>query len=250
MKNIILSGHINSGKSTVANYLVEKYNYAKFSLGDEVKLFICDLFTVLHSLNNDIPIINLADLYSRDKKEQYREYMQLIATDVIRNYFGNDIWVECLKRKIDDAQAFKYLKNGKNKIQNEQNLIQNTSIQNINIDNQQNSETMNEQIDKNLIIHHNQQNLETMNEQNFQFVIDDIRFKNEYSFFKNNNLNVISIRIKRTNETQSSHISEHEIDDLKFDYEIENNGNLNDLYLKVDKIINEIKGIDTISTKL
>jgi len=235
MKNIILSGHINSGKSTVANYLVEKYNYTKFSLGDEVKLFICDLFTVLHSLNNNIPIINLADLYSRDKKEQYREYMQLIATDIIRNYFGSDIWVECLKRKIDKNMKIYYKQQNLETQNKQQNLTQNLKTTDKQQNLAQNLETTDEQ---NIM---NQQNIKN----NFPFVIDDIRFKNEYSFFKNSDSNVISIRIKGKNETQSNHISEHEIDDLKFDYEIENNGNLDDLYLKVDKIMNEIKNVDS-----
>jgi len=179
--NIILSGHINSGKSTVANYLSKKYGYTKYALGDGVKSFISDLYRFLHILDNNIPTISLNDLYSREEKEKYRKHLQLLSTDLIRNYFGEDVWVNYLKNKIDK----------------------------------------------------------------YPFVIDDIRFKNEYFTFKNFTKNVISIKIKGNNEKESTHISEHDVDDIKFDYEIENTNNLPELYSKIDEIINNINIINT-----
>lgn len=37
MKNVLLIGHMNSGKTTIINYLKDKYNYKMFSLGDGEK---------------------------------------------------------------------------------------------------------------------------------------------------------------------------------------------------------------------
>jgi adenylate kinase family enzyme len=168
--NIILLGHINSGKTTVANYIAQKYNYNHYALGDGVKVFIVDLFKILHKLDHNIDEIELKDLYDRSKKEKYRQCMQLISTDLVRKYFGEDIWINFLKNKVKEP-----------------------------------------------------------------YVIDDIRFKEEYEFFKDNS---ISIKIKRPDELNMNHISEHDVDDIKTDYTIINDSDLESLYYKIDCILN------------
>ena len=169
--NIILLGHINSGKTTCADYLAKKYNYNKYSLGDSVKTFIVDLYKILNLLDSNINPININDLYNRDTKELYRKHMQLISTDLIRNYFGDDVWINYLIKNIDKKP----------------------------------------------------------------FVIDDVRFKNEYEIF--NTFNVISIRIIRNNEIKNEHISETNLNDIKTDYTIINDNDLNKLYNKIDIIM-------------
>ena len=172
LPNIILIGHINSGKTTCANYLTNIYKYNKYSLGDGVKKFIVDLYKILHKLDNNISEINIEDLYKRDVKENYRQHMQLLSTDLIRNYFGDNVWIDYLKTSIS----------------------------------------------------------------NYPFIIDDIRFKNEFETFKNIE-NTISIRITRDDEIKSNHISEHDIDNIETDYTIVNNGSLTQLYSKLSTII-------------
>ena len=46
-KNVILvNGLPRAGKDTLADYLVQKYNYAKFSFADELKDIICRTFDI------------------------------------------------------------------------------------------------------------------------------------------------------------------------------------------------------------
>ena len=62
------------------------------------------------------------------------------------------------------------------------------------------------------------------------FINQDVRFINEYMFFKNMGFKMI--RIKRDNQFNMNHDSEKEqesIFDYEFDYVINNNGNLKDL---------------------
>lgn len=44
--HIALTGKFRSGKDTVADYLIEKYGYAKFAFGDELKRYVHELFDV------------------------------------------------------------------------------------------------------------------------------------------------------------------------------------------------------------
>jgi dephospho-CoA kinase len=169
LKNIILTGHISSGKTTTAQYLHDKYGYNHYALGNGVKYFIHDLFDVLNSLDPSIQPISLNELYYN--KTKYRPYLQRLSTELIKKDFGEDIWIKYLDNIIDTSKPY---------------------------------------------------------------VIDDIRFKNEYEHYKNN---AIFIRIKRDNEIYSSHCSEHDIDDITTDYTIINNGDLNDLYKNIDDII-------------
>jgi len=128
--NIIIGGHINSGKTTIANYLVSKYNYSKFSLGDGVKHFVSDLYSILHTIDPSISTIDINELYTEDRtiKEQHRLKMQLISTDLIKRYFGENIWIDYLFNHIppttspfviDDLRfksEFNYLSNKPNTI--------------------------------------------------------------------------------------------------------------------------------------
>ena len=173
--NIIILGHINSGKSETAKYIQEKYGYTIYSLGDGVKNFIVDMFAILHEINPEkYETIELNDLYNRDTKEDYRKHMQLIATDLCRRYFGSDVWINYLKQKLIYSS---------------------------------------------------------------KYIIDDIRFKSEYEAFKHS---AVSIRLIRDCELSSNHISEHELDDIVANYNIINNGSINDLHLMIDKIMREI----------
>jgi len=174
LPNIIIGGHINAGKSTIAKYLVDKYNYNKFSLGDKVKNFIVELYKILHILHPEINEIDINELYDRNTKEQHRQKMQLIATDLMRNYFNDNIWIDSLFSTIK-----------------------------------------------------------------YPFVIDDLRFINEYEYFKKIS-NVIYIRVIRDNELKSNHSSEQELNDIKPDYLINNNEDIQKLFENIDKIMNDI----------
>lgn len=162
---ILIIGHINSGKSTVSNYLKSK-GFKIYSLGDGVKQFIVDMYAILHQLDSNIQPINLNDLYDRDKKEIYRKHMQLISTELLRSFFGDDIWVNYLKRKL--------IKPRKTSVDLLETLKNNSP-----------SPTRSPGLNDEYI------------------VIDDIRFKNEYELLKDDE--TISIKITRPTEIKTNH---------------------------------------------
>lgn len=78
-------------------------------------------------------------------------------------------------------------------------------------------------------------------------VISDARFKIEIDDIRNNFSNVISVNIERPNfdngltEEQKKHPSEIDLDDYKlFDYKLINNGTLEDLKLKIERLVEVI----------
>ena len=77
---------------------------------------------------------------------------------------------------------------------------------------------------------------------NCNIVITDVRFKNEIDYIKN--LGGYTVRIDRNipGESLSTHPSEIELDSYnQWDFVINNNGSLSDLYAQIDSIMNTIK---------
>lgn len=75
------------------------------------------------------------------------------------------------------------------------------------------------------------------------WVITDLRFKNVYLYLKNNYKNVVFIKINRPGIKSLNHSSEFDLegDDITWDYVIENDGTLEELSKKVNKIVLELK---------
>lgn len=71
------------------------------------------------------------------------------------------------------------------------------------------------------------------NLKNSNVVISDVRFENELNAIKQEGGIIIKI-IRPSNENNDYHSSESSIQDLKGDYEIINDGSLEDLYKKID----------------
>jgi hypothetical protein len=75
-------------------------------------------------------------------------------------------------------------------------------------------------------------------------IISDVRFPDEALTVQNQNGFIIKvIRETDTDETTASHTSETSIDDIRPDYVIENNGTLEELYDKVNCVMEEIDAI-------
>lgn len=71
-------------------------------------------------------------------------------------------------------------------------------------------------------------------------VIGDLRFKNEYEMIKK--YNGITIRINKESEDNnySDHISEHDLDDVNFDCEINNNGTIEEFEKGIKHIMETV----------
>lgn len=72
------------------------------------------------------------------------------------------------------------------------------------------------------------------------FIISDVRYKNEIEKIKETFKDVITIRINRPNTKHnkySNHISETDLDEHLFDYTLNNTGTLEDLAVQVNSIL-------------
>lgn len=93
-----LSGYAQSGKDTIANYLVKNYGFTKVSFADPIR-------KALHILN---PKIDIADMRGvplatavdglgwenvKADSPDARELLQRMGTEVGRELFGKDFWV-------------------------------------------------------------------------------------------------------------------------------------------------------------
>lgn len=168
----MLTGQAGSGKSTIAKYIENKYDYKEYALGDKLKSLTFKLLTMFN-----IPIQSEADLYHVEKKCKYRTYLQQIGTECIRGTFGDDFWCEQLN---DDIKNEDYA------------------------------------------------------------IISDLRFLNEYDYFKSRYTNVNVIRVYKNNLPIMEHRSEQEVSNIKNDYIVYNNSSFDNLYIAVDNIMNFI----------
>lgn len=103
-------GLINSGKSTVANILVEEHNFIKVSFADSLK----DAVAAIFGWPRDLLQGDTEE--SRIWREQPDEYwsnvmghpvtprwvLQHIGTDVMREHFHKSIWVHSLMKKLNE----------------------------------------------------------------------------------------------------------------------------------------------------
>ena len=80
---LAITGEMGSGKTSIAKYLVEKYNFKKFSFADDVKLYATEIFDI--NIN-----INVKD----------RKLLQQFATKM--KEIDENIWIKRLNDKIKD----------------------------------------------------------------------------------------------------------------------------------------------------
>jgi hypothetical protein len=69
------------------------------------------------------------------------------------------------------------------------------------------------------------------------WIITDVRFPNEYDTIKNQN--GIIIRVNRDSTITNNHVSETALDNHEFDYVINNNGSISDLYNNVTNFLKQ-----------
>lgn len=175
------SPSMQMGKSTIANYLVEKYNFKRLILAKTLK----DMGIVL------LKSLNISEertkYYTETAKEEiipelgvsWRWICQSLGTEWGRRLINPDIWL-----KTTEVQML----GGEN------------------------------------------------------FICDDTRFLNEANFYKE--LGFIMVKVVKPDvPIVRNHASEGELDDFEFDYTIVNNGTIEDLHNKIDKLLQELETI-------
>lgn len=73
---------------------------------------------------------------------------------------------------------------------------------------------------------------------NTNIVLSDLRFIHEFNYLKNLNIPIIIIRVDNSNIIKNDeHISEREYINIPYDYSINNNNDIKNLYNKIDECI-------------
>lgn len=104
-----ICGFIGSGKDTIADYFINRYQFKKESYAGTLKDVVANIF------GWDRELIEGSTKESRQWREQVdiwwanelndptftpRKALQMIGTDVFRNHFHHQIWILSVKRKL------------------------------------------------------------------------------------------------------------------------------------------------------
>lgn len=101
-----LTGHYGSGKDLTADYLVQEYEFTKYSWATKVKECCAILLNVhvdaLEELKNDPNAkITLSASTGAIAQVTVRQFYQRMGTDVGRELIYNDIWVDLLGAELE-----------------------------------------------------------------------------------------------------------------------------------------------------
>lgn len=104
-----ITGKKGSGKSSIADYIVDKYGYTQMSWADPLKATIYAFFGITpeqeYEMKNDpgIKVLLIDDSEQPIIHEQtLRKFEQVLGTEVGREIFGEDHWVNLL----DDRYSY------------------------------------------------------------------------------------------------------------------------------------------------
>jgi len=105
-----LSGYARSGKDTAADRLVNNHGFVRYSFAAPMKEAMYILNPIVGSDGiGPFKYKNLVDTYGLDKaKESYpeiRRLLQVFGTEVGRDMFGANFWVDLALNKIDVDKA-------------------------------------------------------------------------------------------------------------------------------------------------
>lgn len=94
-----VSGYARSGKDTVADHLVDQYNFSRVSFAAPMKkaMYILNPIVSSDSIGN-FRYKDLVDVYGLDKAKEntpeIRRLLQIFGTEVGRSMFGENFWVD------------------------------------------------------------------------------------------------------------------------------------------------------------
>lgn len=113
LMHIGLCGKIGSGKTTIQNYLCHKYGYINMAFATALKKVVSYMFMIPYDIvsgQDRIGREQILPLHSHylNKKVSARHLLQIIGTDVFRNYIDEHIWVNKLRNDIIIAQQQGY----------------------------------------------------------------------------------------------------------------------------------------------
>jgi hypothetical protein len=104
MRIIGLTGYAQHGKDTLADMLVEK-GYVKFAFAQQLKDMVYDLNPSVYDSGMEMRLQELVDDVGWDNAKlvpEVRRLLQVFGTEVMREHFGEDVWVDLLGKRLDD----------------------------------------------------------------------------------------------------------------------------------------------------
>lgn len=107
-----LTGYKQVGKDTTAAYLIQEYNFEKLAFADTLKSAVANLFDIdkmcVEGMKSDGEI-PLAEVILQYKDSQWswtwREFLQRFGTEMGRNTFGQDFWIDLWEQKFHFCES-------------------------------------------------------------------------------------------------------------------------------------------------
>ncbi len=90
-----ISGKAGSGKTTIAEYLIEKHDFVEYSFATPIKQMLC---TMLNCDLKTLEIYKESNTILDETGCTLRKLLQTLGTDWGRNIINNNIWVKLAKK--------------------------------------------------------------------------------------------------------------------------------------------------------
>lgn len=211
-----LGHHMQQGKDTVADYLVKNYGFIKIAFADSLKNEVAQLgkrLIIYFKGSEQLFVLDKGNSYMFIQKDGFSSNLHSSIKKYILSNYDKDDGEHFIKfgtlekdRRLlqlwGDYRRFRYNKN--------------YFVSKVN-------KLIADNYDKNI-------------------VISDVRFKNEADMIRHSGGVLIKIKDRKIKEKYMEHISEHELDDYLFDFEISNDGSFELLYKRVNRIMRKING--------
>jgi adenylate kinase family enzyme len=90
-------GKKGSGKDTMAEFLIQQYQFKQFTYAEPLKKICQDLFSLT---DEQVTCPILKETVDQRWGKSPRQILQEIGTDLFRKHYDENIWVKILKEKI------------------------------------------------------------------------------------------------------------------------------------------------------
>lgn len=110
-----LTGRKGVGKDTVAKYLIDRYGFIRLSFADPLKQAVANLFGIelalVEALKAEDKVAEttghvILEIAGRTQYDySWREFLQRFGTEMGRNTFGEDFWIERWQDEYDALKA-------------------------------------------------------------------------------------------------------------------------------------------------
>jgi hypothetical protein len=117
-----LIGKKQAGKDTIADYICKEFGFVKIGFADALKDVILILYPQLTKEDITDPILKEKPLTFLQGKSP-RKLLQEIGTDVFRNHFDTDIWINIVRQKLSTLRPDQNVVISDIRFQNELDMI-------------------------------------------------------------------------------------------------------------------------------